>query len=76
MKFDFCVACGSQTRLQHHHIVPRSEGGGDDELNWGAGIQKVAKLMGLMPGTVSRINREMLEKMPAQPDRFRGWEKE
>jgi hypothetical protein len=140
MKFEFCVACGSQSRLQHHHIVPRSEGGGDDpinlitlcalchhkihsrrvngtynhgrlviagrnkvraggkpsqklirlptpiskelrseverELGRGTGIQKVTKLTGLMPKTVSQINREMLEKMEKMGvDQFNRWEK-
>ena len=47
------------------------------ELGRGTGIQKVAKLTGLMPKTVSQINREMLEKMEKMGvDRFHGWEKE
>ena len=33
MKLTFCVACGSEDDLQHHHLVTRAEGGGDDELN-------------------------------------------
>ena len=30
MKLTFCVACGSEDDLQHHHLVTRAEGGGDD----------------------------------------------
>jgi 5-methylcytosine-specific restriction endonuclease McrA len=33
MKLTFCAACGATDTLQHHHIVPRSEGGGDDPIN-------------------------------------------
>ena len=33
MKFEFCVACGAAEDLQHHHLVMRSEGGGEDETN-------------------------------------------
>jgi 5-methylcytosine-specific restriction endonuclease McrA len=33
MKFAFCVACLATDDLQHHHLVPREEGGSDDEAN-------------------------------------------
>ena len=33
MKLAFCVACGSTDDLHHHHLVPRSKGGSDDEAN-------------------------------------------
>jgi cytochrome c553 len=35
MHLDFCVACGERDvqRLEHHHLVPRSVGGGDEEEN-------------------------------------------
>ena len=33
MKLKFCAACGSTDDLQHHHLVTRSEGGGNDERN-------------------------------------------
>ena len=33
MKFPVCVACGSTEDLQHHHLVPRKQGGTDDETN-------------------------------------------
>lgn len=29
----FCVACGSTENLHHHHIVPKSLGGSDDDTN-------------------------------------------
>lgn len=33
MKFPICVACGSASDLQHHHLVPKSRGGSDHETN-------------------------------------------
>ena len=33
MKLDFCVACGTKSDLQHHHLKPRVAGGTDDETN-------------------------------------------
>ena len=34
MKFNFCVACGAENKsIEHHHLVPKSEGGSDDETN-------------------------------------------
>ena len=33
MKLEFCAACGSNDDLQHHHLVMRSEGDNDDEMN-------------------------------------------
>jgi HNH endonuclease/Helix-turn-helix domain of resolvase len=33
MRLDFCVACGSLDALHHHHLVPRVEGGPDDDSN-------------------------------------------
>lgn len=35
MKLDFCVACDERDpdKLEHHHLVPRSAGGSDDDTN-------------------------------------------
>jgi len=33
MKLKFCVACGSADDLQHHHLVPRAEGGRNESTN-------------------------------------------
>jgi hypothetical protein len=33
MRLPFCAACGSTDHLQHHHLVTRGEGGGNDETN-------------------------------------------
>ena len=33
MKLKCCVACGEKDDLQHHHLVLRSEGGGDEPSN-------------------------------------------
>src|SRR3978361_2332990 len=35
MRLTFCVACGLRDAdaLEHHHIVPRSAGGGDEDSN-------------------------------------------
>ena len=33
MKLTFCVACGRDHDLNHHHLVPRAVGGSDDETN-------------------------------------------
>jgi hypothetical protein len=32
VKLRFCVACGAKD-VEHHHLVTRAEGGGDDETN-------------------------------------------
>ena len=35
VRLNFCVACGDDDpdHLQHHHLVPRSCGGGDEECD-------------------------------------------
>jgi hypothetical protein len=33
MKNDFCAACGSTKELHHHHLVPKSLGGSNEETN-------------------------------------------
>ena len=35
MRLPFCCACGNDdlSALEHHHFIPRSEGGPDDETN-------------------------------------------
>jgi hypothetical protein len=33
MKLNFCVLCGVTDKLEHHHVVPKSLGGSDEEEN-------------------------------------------
>ena len=33
MKLRFCVICGTNKNLQHHHIIPKSQGGDDHQHN-------------------------------------------
>jgi hypothetical protein len=33
MKLPFCVACLAKDDLQHHHLITRAEGGGNEETN-------------------------------------------
>lgn len=33
MRLTFCALCGSTVDIEHHHFVPKSEGGTDDETN-------------------------------------------
>ena len=33
MKLTFCVFCGSKDNLEHHHVLPKSIGGDDNEHN-------------------------------------------
>ena len=33
MKHDYCVACGIRKQLHHHHLVPKSRGGSNDQTN-------------------------------------------
>ena len=34
MKLRFCVICGTNKDLQHHHIIPKSLGGDDHQHNF------------------------------------------
>ena len=34
MKLKFCVLCGTKEKLHHHHIIPKAQGGTDDEDNF------------------------------------------
>ena len=34
MKLRFCVICGTNKNLEHHHIIPRAMGGGDHQHNF------------------------------------------
>ena len=34
MKLNFCVLCGSEKELHHHHVIPKVKGGTDDEDNF------------------------------------------
>ena len=34
MRLKFCCICGTTNDLHHHHIIPRSRGGTDDETNY------------------------------------------
>lgn len=33
MKLRFCVICGTNKNLQHHHIIPKSQGGDEHQHN-------------------------------------------
>lgn len=33
MRLSFCVACGTEEGIHHHHLMPKSMGGSDDEDN-------------------------------------------
>jgi hypothetical protein len=33
MILDFCALCGARDNLEHHHVIPKAEGGSDDETN-------------------------------------------
>jgi hypothetical protein len=33
MKLTFCALCGSKKALEHHHVVPKSLGGSDEQEN-------------------------------------------
>ena len=33
MRLKFCAVCGETEDLQHHHFIPRIDGGSDDETN-------------------------------------------
>ena len=34
MKQDKCAVCGTTKNLEHHHIIPKVDGGTDDETNF------------------------------------------
>ena len=34
MKLDFCVLCGTTENLHHHHVIPKAQGGTDNEDNF------------------------------------------
>ena len=33
MKLEFCALCGTTEKLHHHHVIPKAQGGTDDEDN-------------------------------------------
>ncbi len=33
MKQNKCAVCGATKKLEHHHIIPKADGGTDDETN-------------------------------------------
>ena len=34
MKLNFCVLCGTTEKLHHHHVIPKAQGGTNDEDNF------------------------------------------
>ena len=34
MKLNFCVLCGTTEKLHHHHVIPKVQGGTNDEDNF------------------------------------------
>lgn len=51
MVLSFCCACGGRESLEHHHLVPRSEGGPDTEINL---LTLCCTCHGLVHGVVRR----------------------
>lgn len=61
MKMNFCVACGSwdSVKLEHHHLVPKTEGGTDDQTNL---ITLCPDCHGKIHGVLRRSARELTSK--------------
>jgi hypothetical protein len=52
MRLEFCVICGVEENLHHHHVTPKSEGGSDDETNLiTLCVEHHAWIHSLRPGT-------------------------
>lgn len=64
MRLDFCVACGTRdkARLEHHHLIPKSEGGSNAESN-------LITLCDECHGRVHGRNRKNLREMCAEGKR-------
>jgi hypothetical protein len=57
MRLDHCVACGARDALHHHHLVPRIEGGSDDDTNMIQGWtrKRIAETLQIAERSVYRI---------------------
>lgn len=71
MRTDHCVACGEQdkTTLEHHHLIPRSLGGCDDDKNI---ITLCAQCHGKVHGINRSKNHKMLTMLGLQAAKNRG----
>ena len=69
MRLDFCVACGRDHGLNHHHMVPRSIDGPDDESNL---ITLCRECHGLLHGADWSLDHADLIKRGLAAAKLRG----
>ena len=70
MKLNFCALCGSTDNLEHHHVLPKSLGGSDNEDNLLTLCSTHhVQLHNLSPG---RINSSILIKAAKAKQREQG----
>ena len=62
MKLLFCVICGTNKNIHHHHIIPKSRGGTDDHTNFiSLCSEHHAMIHQLRPGTWND-QKELIKK--------------
>jgi DNA invertase Pin-like site-specific DNA recombinase len=68
MKLKFCAACGdAKSSLEYHHLIPKSEGGTDDETNLlTLCFQCHGKVHGMVRRDIKKLTKAGLERAKAR----------
>ena len=67
MKQDKCAVCGTTKNLENHHIIPKEDGGTDDETNF---LTLCAKHHAAMHGLELTRGRKSWGKKPKQSGNY------
>lgn len=62
MKWPVCVMCGANNNLHHHHVIPRSQGGSNDQNNLITVCAKCHAIIHGMPSHTWVHNQEMKKR--------------
>lgn len=66
MKLSFCCACKATEGLEFHHLVPKSEGGADDETNLLTLCYEChGKIHGMVRKDISKLTKEGIARARA-----------
>ena len=78
MKLDFCVACGARhgngVNIEHHHLVPKSEGGRDSDDNLITLCHVChGKAHGMVRHDIRKLTKEALARAKASGKKLGGY---